>query len=562
MKKPVSLYLCLILLAACGPKPDRDVMVKMRDGVRLLTDVYLPDGEGPFPVILCRVPYGTRSEYVFQDKVGRYFADRGFAYVAQDVRGRFGSEGVFNAYTDGHEIPDAYDTIDWIIEQDWSNDNIGVMGESYYGYTTLAAAASGHPAIKAISPANITIIREKQTLDGAYPIQASGMWTLDMDDAEHGEYQDTSAVDINSLPLIDWGKSAGIRDVLWKQRVTNHLVDPQGRIEKAYAQLGEINVPGLYFGGWYDSFTRGSIDIWNRARQGRRGDEQWLVMGPWDHESMSAGVSGYELENRVGKIDIGDAAAMTYYELLTEFFTNYLKQEKNDFEERPPVLYFNIGDNGWRQSDAWPEKKTRFQSLYLSDGALDDAVPEVASVASYRYDPGNPVTITADTNVWSRAAGQPDRSVLLERDDVLTYESDVLDNNLDISGPITVQLYASSSAVDTDFTAALVDVFPDGYSLLIQEGILRMSFRDKTAPPSPIEAGKVYRLDIDLWATSFTVPAGHKLRVEISSSNFPRFARNLNTGEPFGMSDRVEVAEQTIYHSREYPSRLVLPVID
>jgi putative CocE/NonD family hydrolase len=159
-------------------------------------------------------------------------------------------------------------------------------------------------------------------------------------------------------------------------------------------------------------------------------------------------------------------------------------------------------------------------------------------------------------------AGQPDRSVLLERDDVLTYESEALDSNLDISGPITVELYASSSAVDTDFTAALVDVFPDGYSLLIQEGILRTSFRDKTAPPSPIETGTVYRLDIDLWATSFTVPAGHKLRVEISSSNFPRFARNLNTGEPFGMSDRIEVAEQTVYHSREYPSRLVLPVID
>ena len=537
-------------------------MVEMRDGVRLLTDVYLPDGEGPFPVILCRVPYGTRSEYVFQYKVGRYFADRGFAYIAQNVRGRFGSEGDFNAYVDGHEVPDAYDTIDWIVEQSWSNGNIGVMGESYYGYTTLAAAASGHPAIKAISPANITIIREKQTLDGAYPIQASGMWSLDMDDAEHGEYQDTSAVDITSLPLIGWGESAGIRDVLWRQRVTDYLVDPQGRIEEAYAQLGEINVPGLYFGGWYDSFTRGSIDMWNRALQGKRGAEQWLVMGPWDHDSMSGGVSGYEPENRVGKIDIGDAAAMTYYELLTEFFANYLKQEENNFEERLRVLYFNIGDNGWRQSDAWPEKRTRFQSLYLSDGALDDAVPEAASAASYRYDPRDPVTITADTNVWSRAAGLPDRSALLERDDVLTYESDVLGSDLDISGPITVQLYASSSAVDTDFTAALVDVFPDGYSLLIQEGILRASYRDKTAPPSPIEAGTVYRLEIDLWATSFTVPAGHRLRVEISSSNFPRFARNLNTGEPFGMSDRIEVAEQTVYHSREYPSRLVLPVID
>ena len=164
MKNVTIIILSALLVAADGPKPDQEAVVELRDGTKLLTDIYLPEGNGPFPVILCRVPYGTRTEYVFQYNIGRYFADRGFAYVTQNVRGRFGSEGDFTAYVEGQEIPDGYDTVEWIVSQDWSDGNVGVMGESYYGYTTLAAAASGHPAIKAISPANITIIREKQTL--------------------------------------------------------------------------------------------------------------------------------------------------------------------------------------------------------------------------------------------------------------------------------------------------------------------------------------------------------------------------------------------------------------
>ena len=254
---------------------------------------------------------------------------------------------------------------------------------------------------------------------------------------------------------------------------------------------------------------------------------------------------------------------MAYYELLTEFFAHYLKSDDNGFAKRPPVRYFNIGENAWRQSDSWPIREAQNRSFFLeASGALGDQAPDSRSSASFSYDPENPVTITADTDVWNRAASQPDRSVLLQRDDVLTYDSAALSEDMDISGPVVVELYASSSAVDTDFTAALVDVYPDGYSLLIQEGILRTSFRDKSSPPSPIEPGEVYRFDIDLWATSYIVPSGHKLRVEISSSNFPRFARNLNTGEPFGMSDRIEIAEQTIYHSAQYPSRVVLPVIE
>ena len=566
-------FLCGVCLAICAVdgfgqvRMQLDVMVKMRDGVGLLTDVYLPDGDGPFPVILCRVPYGTKSDYIFQPMVGAFFTSHGYAYVTQNVRGRFGSEGLFTAYVAGQEIPDAYDAIEWIVDQPWSNGDIGVMGESYYGYTTLMAAVSGHPAIKAISPANITLAREKHTLDGAFPLQASGLWTLDMDDAENGEYQDTEQIDLAHLPLITMGERYGLRDVLWRQRVTGYSANPRGLAASAIDYYGKIHVPALHFGGWYDSFTRGTVALWNGVQNhsenmGARA-QQWLVMGPWDHDAMSAHLSGESPSLKAGRLDLGERAVATYGETLVEFFDYFLKGEDNGFADRPRVRYFNIGDNDWRESGQWPPAGQRVQPLYLrDDGELTFGMPGDEGADQYDYDPRDPVTITANTNVWGRAAGLRDRQVLLEREDVLTYQTAPLEKSLDITGPISLELFASSTAPDTDFTAALVDVYPDGYSLLVQEGILRASFRNPGETPSNIEPGRVYKLNLDLWATSYTVPAGHRVRLEISSSNFPRFARNLNNGEPFGMSDRVEVATQTIHHSEPYPSRLLLPILE
>lgn len=563
----------LTVLGACGVRITEDVPVEMRDGIKLMTDIYLPPGRGPFPVVLTRLPYGTKTEYAYQPAIGRFFAKHGFAYIAQNVRGRFGSEGTFNAYIDEQQIPDAYDTIDWVVAQEWSNGIVGVMGESYYGYTALAAAASGHPAIKAISPANITLAREKQVLDGAFPLQASGLWTLSMDSADSAGYQNTDPLDLYYLPLISMGEAHGLRDRLWRARVSGYLDDPRAKRTRALEDYGKIQVPALHFGGWYDSFTRGTIAIWEGVKlysaKPEASQTQWLIMGPWDHDSMSVHLAGLEPSTKIGKREIGTAAVTTYGDVLLEFFTYFLKRKDNGFNDLPRVQYFNIGDNDWRYSDQWPPKESRLRSLFFhstgnaaapEDGVLDFVPPRDEPSDAYRYDPRNPVTITEDTNVWLRAAELKDRATLVTRDDVLTYETRPLIDDLDITGPISVELYASSSARDTDFTAALVDVYPDGYSLLMQEGILRASFRDKDADPSPMEPGKVYTLTIDLGDTSYTVPAGHKLRVEISSSNFPRFARNQNTDEPFGMSDRIEIAEQTVYHNLQYPTRLVLPV--
>ena len=573
-RRLLILALIFIALSACSVRVSEDVPVEMRDGINLMTDIYLPPGRAPFPVILSRIPYGTRTELAFQPAIGRFFAENGIAFIAQNVRGRFGSQGTFNAYIDDREIPDAYDTIDWILSQEWSNGIVGMMGESYGGCTALAAVASGHPAIKAVASANTTVAGEKRVLDGAYPLQANGMWTLYMDDDEHGRFQDAGLVDLYHLPLITMGEAHGLRDVLWRDRVTAYLEGSGARRARALNAYEKIRVPAVHFGGWYDTFTRGTIAIWEGVKlysgDADASEMQWLVMGPWDHKSMSAQFSVPMPPANIGNRDIGIEATTTYRDTLLEFFTYFLKREDNGFIDLPRVQYFNIGENDWRYSERWPPEGSQLRSLFFhsegnadsaDDGLLDFVPPKKEPTDSYTYDPRNPVTITEDTDVWSRSVELPDRASLLTRDDVLTYETGTLLNALDITGPIAVDLYASSSTSDTDFTAALVDVYPDGYSLLIQEGILRASFRDKDVDPSPIEPGTVYLFTIDLWATSYTVPAGHKLRMEISSSNFPRFARNLNNGETFGMSDRIQVAEQTIYHSNRYPSRLVLPIM-
>lgn len=562
----VVVVMTLATLSACSVRVAEDVPVEMRDGINLMTDVYLPPGRGPHPVVMTRLPYGTKTDYAFQPAIGHFFAENGFAYIAQNVRGRFGSEGEFSAYTNDHETSDAYDTVDWIVAQEWSNGIVGVMGESYYGFTALSAAASGHSAIKAISVANITLVREKQVLDGAYPLQASGLWTLDMDDVENGQYQDTKQIDLTHLPLITMGEAHGLRDVLWRERIDGYLDNPAAKQAQALEFYEKIRVPVLHFGGWYDTFTRGSIAIWEGVKlysgDADASDRQWLVMGPWDHDGTSRHLSGAAVPTNIGRRDIGPEATSTYGEALLEFFTYFLKREDNGFIDLPRVQYFNIGENDWRYSEQWPPQGSRLRSLFFhSDGVLDFVPPQDETADSYIYDPQDPVAITENTDIWNRAPVLPDRAELLDRADVLTFETGALLNDMDITGQIAVEIYAASSATDTDFTAALVDVYPDGYSLLIQEGILRASFRDKDAEPSPIVPGDIYTYTIDLWATSYTVPAGHKLRVEISSSNFPRFTRNLNNGETFGMSDKIEIANQTVYHDSGYPSRLILPVI-
>jgi hypothetical protein len=285
-------------------------------------------------------------------------------------------------------------------------------------------------------------------------------------------------------------------------------------------------------------------------------NEHWLVLGPWDHEYTT------EHTHRIGQLELEGDEAFNRWDELQAFFDYWLMGVDNGYQNTPAVRYFIIGGNVWLSASQWPPEGTVYQDYYLhSDGALNQTPPAPAEPPdAYDYDPLNPVDIGTDEMVWMLADTLQDRRELPEQPDVLVYDSAPLEADLEITGPIVVTLFAASSAVDTDFTAALVDIFPDGYAHLIQEGILRASYRDSDSHPSPIQPGQIFPYSIDLWATSYLIKAGHKIRVEISSSNFNAFDRNLNTGEPFGTGANPISAHQQVFHTPEYPSRITLPV--
>lgn len=536
---------------------ERDVAVAMRDGVILRHNQFRPAADGRYPTILIRLPYGKDEYYCYMPAIGDFWARKGYACVTQDVRGKWASDGIFEPFE--HEVEDGYDTIDWIARQPWSNGTVGVMGESYYGYTTWAAAVCGHPALAAFSPSTFAPDVYTTTFrQGALNLQAMAIWALLMDGQT---YQNVLRVDSATLPLMAMGARAGLHDTIWQSGTGHQTRDafwdaPRG-LHQRYA---DVTVPGLHLGGWYDNFQPGTFDGW-RGVQARSADanarsNQWLLLGPWDHEYTT------DKSHRIGRLEIGENASTTRWDTLQAFFDHFLMGIDNGFETRPKIQYFTIGPNQWRTTNVWPVAEIAPTAYYLLPGKTLNTTPPVAeSTDTFRYDPLDPVAISASETMWDRALTLTDRASLARRPDVLVYDSAPLDAHLEITGPITVTLYAASSAVDTDFTATLVDLFPDGYAHLVQEGVVRASFRESDTNPTPIVPGRVYEYTIDLWATSYVIPTGHRIRVEISSSNFDRFDRNLNAGAPFAVSSETMTAVQTVHHSPRYPSHITLPVV-
>ncbi len=542
---------------------EKNVPIPMRDGTRLYADIYKPKIEGGYPVILTRMPYGKGEYNCSIPVIGKLWARKGYAYVAQDVRGKWRSEGEWDPFV--NEADDGYDSLDWIAGQPWCDGNIGMMGESYYGYTTWAAAATGHPNLKCISSSTTAMDIYGVWIynDGAFCLQTMGTWAIEMNAKE---YRNPLRLNFRHLPLAnmdveaefpcdtyqDWFKHPA-RDAYWEQINLNQKYD-------------QVKIPALHFGGWYDVFLKATVDDWLGMREkSSAGADQWLVIGPWDHSYST------NKTRRVGQLDIGDASQTTYWDLCESFFDFWLRGADNSFTQTPRVQLFTMGANQWQKGAQWPPAGTTMCDYYLhsqgnahladGDGLLDLNSPTTAEPQdSYIYDPLDPVALTQGLELWQLAKALKDRSNLPQRPDVLIYDTTPLAENLEITGPISVTLYASSSAVDTDFTAALVDIFPDGYAHQVQEGIVRASFRESDRHPSPIEPGQVYEYNIDLWATSYLIKAGHRMRVEISSSNFNRYDTNPNMGEPFGTATDPISAQQQIFHSDEYPSRITLSI--
>jgi putative CocE/NonD family hydrolase len=542
-----------------------DVKVPMRDGVKLSGDVYLPTRPGKWPVILERTPYNNSGEWYVNR--ARYFAQRGYVYVLEDVRGRYDSEGEWNAWF--NEINDGRDTLDWCGTQPWSSGNVGMNGMSYMGLVQWLAAPTGSPYLKTIIPqmasADFYLYGMNYT-GGAFQLHINLPWAIN---TSSRTMQNSEAYDwdrlFRHLPILTSEEAATGRQVgFYRDWVRHSSYDDFWKKISNYGKFQRMDLPILQIAGWWD--IHGVSLFANYDGIQREGTErarrlQKVVMGPWVHTDKP--------ERKYGVLDFGVDSVMDLYELWLRWMDHWLKGIDNGMEEEPPLKLFVMGINRWRNAERWPLPDTRFASFYLhSDGranslfgkgGLSEEKPKRELPDSYAYDPENPVPLV--TGIKDGSHPPADHRPIERRDDVLVYTSEPLEEDLEVTGPIQAHVWASSSARDTDWTARLLDVHPDARSLNLCEGILRARFRESFERPALLSPGTTYEFTIKMGVTSNAFLKGHRIRLEVSSSNFPRFDRNLNNGGDLGVDPQIVVAKQTIYHDEEHSSDVLLPVV-
>ncbi len=533
-----------------------DVPVTMRDGVRLSTDIYLPDGEGSFPTLLVRDIYSNGTTAVRQ-RYARFATRHGYAFVFQSSRGRYDSEGTWTPYFD--EINDGDDTLSWIAEQPWSNGRVGMFGSSYLASVQWLAALNGNPALQAIAPAVSPghYYRDVAYPGGAFSLLSRARWGLGLVGSRTNTNYPVDWVNaVNHLPLVTLAEQLGFDVPHFQDWLAHPTYDDYWRPLNLEARATEMSVPALNIGGWYDVFLRSTLGSFQtmqaeaataHARAGQR-----LVIGPWNH--------AWNQGSQVGDLDFGEASLIAVEPLLLAWFDHWLRDGPEP--EGAPVKLFVMGENVWREEQEWPLARTRYTPYYLhADGRLSAQPAEDADQRAYRYDPADPVPTLGGNIMEPSLRGPREQSPLDARSDILRFETAAFEAPMEITGPVRAVLYASSSAPDTDFMAKLVVVRVDGTAYNLVDGVLRARYRDGFEAPTLIEPGEVYVYDIDLWATSYLLTPGERLRLDVTSSNFPRLARNLNTGAPFATTSKFVVAEQTVYLGGDHPSRLILPVI-
>jgi uncharacterized protein len=509
-------------------------MVAMRDGVRLATDVYLPPGVAePVPAILIRTPYGIKDA---GKALGLMAGLKGYALVAQDMRGRGGSEGndavVF--HNDGWgERRDGRDTLEWIAGQKWCNGKIGTWGGSALGITQNMLAPDAPETLKAqhVLVAFSDMYRQCVFQGGAFRRELMEKWLQD------------NHFDPNNLKTF---LAHPKYDGFWAEL-------------NSEAEAVKVNAPAIFIGGWYDIFAQGAINsfvaIQEHGGPGARGKCR-LVMGPWAHGKLE----GLEYPANAAKFPKASDAF--------RFYDHHLKGKANGVPEDKPVHYYVMGDptdakapgNVWREADAWPPASTATPAYFHADGGLRFEPPKEADARrEYQFDPDKPVPTVGGQNLFL-PKGPMDQRGVESRPDVLVFTSEPLAEPIEVTGRLLAKLYVSSDQPDTDFTVKLCDVYPDGRSMLVTDGILRARYRESFEREDFLEPGKVYELTVDLWSTSLVFNRGHKIRVAVSSSNAPRFAPNPNTGGPTDPPGEKRIATNTLHLSQEHSSCLVLPV--
>ncbi len=531
--------------------------VQMRDGVELATDVYLPAAEGTYPTLLIRDMY-TNGTNALRQRYAKFATANGYAFVFQSVRGRYDSGG--NWYPYFQEINDGDDTITWIAKQSWSDGKVGMFGSSYLASVQWLAALNRNPALVAIIPAMSpgNYYRDVAYPGGAFSLLSRARWGIGLASSRTSTMFPVDWInEIDHLPIETLGESLGFDVRHFQDWLQHPSYDAYWAPINLEQRASEMIVPALNIGGWYDVFLRSTIGSYKTmkteaasetARTGQR-----LIIGPWPH--------AWNQSSRTGDQEFGDGALIDIEPLYLEWFDYWMKDGPEP--SGAPIRIFVMGENIWRDEAEWPLARTTYQSYFLhSDSTLSPETPASnARPKAYEYDPADPVPTLGGNIMEPSLRGPYDQSPLDGRDDVLRFTTSPFAQETEITGPIRAEIYAASSATDTDFMAKLVVVKPDGETFNLVDGVIRARYREGFEEAKLIEPGKIYKYDIDLWATSYVLSKGDRLRIDITSSNFPRLARNLNTGAEFATTTEMKTAHQTIYMTEKYPSNVVLPII-
>ncbi len=565
---------------------DKDTMVPMRDGVKLATDIYRLEGAGRTPVLVVRTPYNKNRLAGDADIFDILRAvQAGYTVVAQDVRGRFASQGAFNPHS--QETADGLDAFAWAAAQHWSNGVLGTFGGSYLGATQWLPAREQPPALRAMAPSiTFSDAHEGCSYQGGAKVLHDLMWVVGSIVPAEIERRRARGLRVpNSETPLDAGGALNeiplathplIREYAgfyldWLAHPTAGDFWLPASPRAGYERIG---VPALNVSGWYDIFLWSTCQNYIGMRD-RGGTEearrnQRLIIGPWTHGNFSG--SFPEREFGPG----GSAAAIELPGIHLRWFNRWLKGAENGIDQEPPVLIFVMGIDEWRPEADWPLPDTQYRPFYLQsggeantlngDGTLSTEPPGEEPPDAYLYNPLRPVPTVGGQVILpgGNAMGPRDQREVELRDDVLVYSTPVLAQAVEVTGPIELRLFVSSSAPDTDFTGKLVDVSPDGRAMILTEGILRARYRNSLTRPEPMQPDTVYELRLNLWATANVFLPGHRIRLEVSSSNFPRFDRNSNTGGVIASEtrDQYQAAVNRVFHDAAHPSQCILPIIE
>lgn len=582
---------------------DTMLMVPMRDGVRLATDVYKPKGDGPFPTIMVKTPYNFNQIKGVSLTFANEALERGYAVVMQNERGRFYSEGEWEIL--GKPRTDGYDSLSWIADQPWSDGKVATWGCSSTAEWQLALAAQNHPAHKAMVPmasgAGIGRVGEyyeqgnwykggvHQTLFTVWlhSVQQNIRPQFPKDLTQQQRQMLRKAYDLaadmpkvdwakhlRTLPATDWLNTSGGNDGPGAALLARKPNDPDWFKGGLYHDNEPFSVPAYWFNSWFDVSQGPNLALYNHVRENgsskRVRDGQYMMVAPTLHCAFYRTLQ--HTDYIAGELNVGNAY-YDYWQTIFGFLDHYVKGEDNGFiKDTPRVRFYTMGRNQWEDADTWPPKDTEMTTLYLgSEGPANSIfgngtlsfTPDEAGKDNFTYDPMNPVPSLGGgvcCNSGASLGGSFDQRGIEARADVLVYTSEVLDKPMDVTGFIRAKLFVSSDAKDTDFTVKLVDVYPDGRAYNVDDTILRTRYREGFNKEVFMKSGEVYELTPTAMSTSYEFKAGHRIRVEISSSKFPQYMRNLNTGGNNVDETEGVVAHNAIYYSDKYPSQIVLPV--